>query len=315
VNPVTGPRAGSGFRLSIPPTAEPGFPGSDVNSAGVQDLTPARNAFTVDVEEWFHICGAGARLAPDRWEAFPSRVVTNTRLLLDELDRAAVKATFFVLGWIAERHPGLVSDIRGAGHEIGSHGHMHRRVFEMDELAFARDLAASVTALRQAGADRVTAFRAPEWSINNRSLWALDVLAAAGFRVDASMAPVRIVGDVSYPRAPHVRQTRAGAILECPPLVADRFGQVMPLGWGWGLRMSSPGRVLGAIESANRAGGASVLMVHPWELDPDPPRIPLPARIRFAHYFRLGGFRGRLREVLHGGDFGPLDSLAPVWNS
>jgi len=274
-----------------------------------------RNAFTVDVEEWFHICGAGERLAPVRWEKLPSRVATTTRLLLDELDRAEVTATFFVLGWVAERHPALVAEICRAGHEIGSHGHSHRRVFEMDQQAFADDLDASVTALRRAGADQVTAFRAPEWSINDRSLWALDVLAAAGFTHDASMAPVRMVGNVTYPRDPHVRTTRVGAILECPPLVADRFGQVMPLGWGWGLRMSSPRRVLGAIESANRAGRASVLMVHPWELDPDPPRIPLPPGIWFAHYFRLGGFRSRLREVLRGAEFGPLGSLAPVWNT
>jgi hypothetical protein len=158
----------------------------------------------------------------------------------------------------------------------------------------------------------VHAFRAPEWSINNRSLWALDVLAAERFTVDASMAPVRLVGDVTYPRRPHARKTPSGSILEVPPFVVDRFGQAMPLGWGWGLRMSSPSRVLRSIDAANRAGHPSILTVHPWEIDPDPPRVGLPLRLRFAHYFRLDGFRDRLRAILRDGDFGALGDLDVV---
>jgi peptidoglycan-N-acetylglucosamine deacetylase len=126
------------------------------------------------------------------------------------------------------------------------------------------------------------------------------------------MAPLKIVGALSYPRYPHIRNTPAGPITEVPPLVADRFGQVMPIGWGWGLRMSSAGRVLRAIEAANRAGRPAVLTVHPWELDPDPPRVRVPARLHFAHYFRLGGFRERLRDVLHGATFGRLGDMATV---
>src|SRR4029077_1742230 len=124
---------------------------------------------------------------------------------------------------------------------------------------FLRDLRASVAALKHTGVPDVRLFRAPEWSINQRSLWALDILAAEGFSVDASMAPLRLVGDESYPRFPHVRCTPAGRILEVPPLVADRFGHVMPMGWGWGLRMSSPRRVLQAIEAENRLGRPAVL--------------------------------------------------------
>src|SRR6185503_16803000 len=170
--------------------------------------------------------------------------------------------------------------------------------------AFRRDLQASVHALKAIGIDDVSLFRAPEWSVNDRSLWALDVLVEEGFRLDASMAPLTIVGSRDFPRHPHVRQTVAGPIVEVPPLVADRFGQVMPLGWGWGLRMSSPRRVLDAIERLNRRGQPAVLTVHPWEIDPDPPRVRLPAMLQFAHYFRLAGFRERLRQVLEGTAFG-----------
>jgi polysaccharide deacetylase family protein (PEP-CTERM system associated) len=270
------------------------------------------NAFTVDLEEWFHVCGPCPDLSPDRWDRLPARIQPTTRTLLDLLDRTQVRATFFVVGWIAERYPRLVEEVRLAGHEIGSHGHRHQRLFEMRPDALTRDLRASVAALRAAGVSAVRSFRAPEWSINDRSLWALDTLVQEGFTLDASMAPLRLVGSVAYPRYPHVRTTAAGPIVEIPPLVADRLGQVIPMGWGWGLRMSAPARVLRAIDAANGAGMPAVVMVHPWELDPDPPRVRLPARLRFAHYFCLKGFAGRLREVLTNAEFGPIASLAAM---
>jgi polysaccharide deacetylase family protein (PEP-CTERM system associated) len=268
------------------------------------------NLFTVDLEEWFHVCGVGGPLAAEHWDQLPSRVELTTHRVLDLLDRAAVPATFFVVGWVAARYPRLIERIRSAGHEIGSHGYAHERAFDLGPERFRADVRASVGALQDAGAGEVRAFRAPEWSINHRSMWALPVLAEEGFTIDASMAPLKLVGDVSWPRRPHVRGTPAGSILEVPPLVADRFGQVMPMGWGWGLRMSSPVRVLRAIEAANVAGSPAALTLHPWEVDPDPPRVRLPLRLRFAHYFRLNGGEGRLQQVLSGTTFGRLSALA-----
>jgi polysaccharide deacetylase family protein (PEP-CTERM system associated) len=266
------------------------------------------NIFTVDLEDWFHVCGVHS-LSRDRWGELPSRVGDTTRWLLDTLDAAGIRATFFVLGWIADQHPQLVATVRSAGHDIGSHGHGHLRAYEMTGDAFAEDLRRSVTALRSVGVPDVTAFRAPEWSINNRSLWALDALAREGFTTDASMAPVRFVGSPAFPRHPHLRHTASGTIMEVPPLVADRLGQVMPLGWGWGLRMSSPRSVLRRIEEVNRAGNPAVLAVHPWEFDIDPPRVQLPAALHFAHYFQLDGFGNRLRSILRSARFGPVSSL------
>ena len=266
------------------------------------------NIFTVDLEDWFHICGVSG-LSSDRWRDLPSRVGETTQWLLDALDGAGVRGTFFVLGWIAEQHPQLVAAVRSAGHDIGSHGHHHLRAYELTAEAFAEDLRRSVQALRAAGVPRVTSFRAPEWSINERSLWALDILATEGFTTDASMAPVKLVGSPTFRRDPHMRETPAGAIMEVPPLVADRFGQVMPLGWGWGLRMSSPRKVLKRIEEVNRAGNPAVLAVHPWEFDVNPPRVQLPASLHFAHYFGLGGFRDRLRSIVGSASFGPISSI------
>lgn len=218
----------------------------------------------------------------------------------------------FVVGWVAERHPRLIEEVRAAGHEIGSHGYIHDKAYDLGPERFLADLRASLRVLAPLSGEAVSMFRAPEWSINARSLWALDALAGEGIRVDASMAPVRLVGMVTNPRYPHVRQTGAGPIIEVPPLVADRFQQVIPMGWGWGLRMSSPRRILRTIEAVNQTGRPAVLTVHPWELDPDPPRVRLPARLRFAHYFRLSGFHDRLRTVLEGATFGRIGDMAPV---
>lgn len=268
------------------------------------------NAFTVDVEEWFHICGVKGALAPQRWDELTSRVEQTTTLLLDELDSAGVTATFFVLGWVASRYPTLVNRIQIAGHDIASHGYWHSRVYELGPEAFSLDLGDSVQALAAAGAHRVTAFRAPEWSLNATTPWAFDILATHGFMLDCSMAPVRIVGDPGYPRTPHRRRVANGWITEVPPFVIDRFGHALPLGWGWALRRATPRDVARAIEQANLRGRPAVLTVHPWEIDPEPPRVRLPLRQHIAHYFRLPGFLGRLRTLLRTVPFSTLDSVA-----
>jgi len=266
------------------------------------------NAFSVDVEDWFHVCGVAA-LGPERWSSLPSRVVSTTVRVLDLLARHDIHATFFILGWVAAAHPALIARIRDAGHEIGSHGDRHQRVYELGPEAFAQDLDAASRALAAAGCSDVRLFRAPEWSINDRSPWALEVLARQGFTVDSSMAPLRIVGNPRYPQRPYARATAAGPIREVPPLVARRAGQQIPFGGGWGLRMSAPARVLAEIERRNHAGDPVTLWIHPWEIDPDPPRVSLPADKWFAHYFRLSGFEKRLSAVLAGARFGTIGAM------
>ena len=268
-----------------------------------------RNCLTVDVEDWFHVCGVAGSIAPQHWDRLPSRVVATTRDLLGLFDSCGVRATFFILGWVAARYPALVAEIVQAGHEVGSHGHLHRRVYELSAESFIEDLRLCRTALAAAGVRSVRGYRAPEWSINGRSLWALDALAQSGFVFDSSMAPMRIVGDPTYPRRPHARTTAHGDVIEFPPLVDRRFGQNMPLGVGWGLRMTAPARLLTVIEDHNTRGIPVTLAVHPWEIDADPPRVRLPAHKRFAHYFRLDGFRGRLESVLRSTALAPMGEV------
>ena len=265
-----------------------------------------RNFLTVDVEEWFHICGVSGALAASRWDRLPSRVEYTTDLLLELLDRYEARATFFVLGWIADRHPELVGRIAAAGHQIGSHGWSHRRVYELTPEEFESEIHRANRALEHAGAARPRAYRAAEWSINDRSLWALEVLARTGFSVDSSMTPLRIIGNPAYPQVPHCRETPAGCLTEVPPMVRRRFGQNIPLGGGWGLRMCRPATVLRAIDQRNRREEPVTLFVRPWEIDPAPPRVPLPAALAFSHYFRLAGFPGRLTDIIRGASFGPI---------
>ena len=214
-----------------------------------------------------------------------------------------------MLGWVAERYPSLVEQIASAGHEIASHGQFHDPVYELTPDAFADELDRSVAALKAAGVASVRGFRAPQWSINDRSMWALEVLSRKGFRFDSSLTPLRIIGNPDYPWVPHTRSTAAGDLLEFPPLVERRFGQTFPLGGGWGLRMTAPGRVLATIEARNRQGDPVALFVHPWEIDPDPPRVRLPVAKRFVHYFRLDGFASRLEAVLRGAEFAPMGDV------
>ena len=257
------------------------------------------NAFTVDLEEWFHVCGVEP-LRFERWATLPSRVEPTTRWLLDVLDRADVRATFFVVGWVAERFPRLVEAVRDAGHEIGSHGHAHRRVYELDGEAFRRDLQASVRALKAAGVEDVSMFRAPEWSVNDRSLWALDVLVEEGFRLDASMAPLTMVGSrelsAASARAPDRRGAdRRGAAARGRSV---RTGDASRLGLGTAHELAAPGagrdrtaepsRPAGGAHGApvgNRSGSAARAPACPSPLRPllPPGRIRRPAS---RHSFR-----------------------------
>jgi polysaccharide deacetylase family protein (PEP-CTERM system associated) len=269
-----------------------------------------RNFLTIDVEEWFHVCGVGGLLPAERWHTLPSRVEFTTDLALALLARRGITATFFVLGWVAERYPRTVSRIRSAGHEIASHGWSHRRVYELDEPAFEEELARTSAVLEAAGAPAPIGFRAPEWSINDRSLWALAVLARRGFRYDSSMTPLRVVGNPRYPQVPHRRETPGGSLLEVPPMVGRRLGQHIPLGGGWGLRMSRPAAMVDEIGRRNMRGEPVTLFVHPWELDPQPPRVALPWLLRFSHYYRLSGFGERLDAILASAPFGPIGDWA-----
>ena len=266
------------------------------------------NAFTVDVEDYFH--AANLNVPPRDWEHLPSRVEGNTRRLLELLAERGVRATFFVLGWVAERFPGLVKEIHEAGHEIGSHSYWHRLVYELTPEEFRADLVRSKRVLEDLIGERVRAYRAPTFSITERSLWALEVLKEEGVEIDSSIVPVYHdrYGIPHAPAEPYRVATRAGALVEVPPAVCRFFnGWNIPMGGGGYFRLLPLGLYLRlARRVCDHEGRPLVFYIHPWEIDPDQPRVRTGGVWAWRHRHGLGRCYGKLNELLSRLAFGPL---------
>ncbi len=265
------------------------------------------NILTIDLEDWFHICGIRHIIPEALWPHMEDRVVENTLKILDILKRKGVKATFFVLGFIAERHPDLIKEIQSKGHEIASHGYSHRRVYTMSPHAFRKDLRKASDMILGITGLKVRGYRAPEWSIRDDSLWALDILKEEGFEYDSSMAPLPIVGNPHYAKSPKVLSLDGGPLWEFPPLVCPTPFFNLPIGGGWGLRVFPYSLIRSIIKRMNRKGFPAVIHVHPREFDRENPRITLPWTKRFVLNARLVRTGKRLERLL--GDF----RFAPAW--
>lgn len=279
------------------------------------------NAFSVDVEDYFQVGAFVRTISPDDWENWESRVVGNTRKILDILDSAPtpVKATFFVLGWIAEKHPELVPEIAARGHEIASHGFAHRLVYEMNEDEFREDVQRTRKLLQDQSGQSVTGYRAPSFSIVNRTPWAHRILVESGYLYDSSVFPIHhdLHGNADAPREVHEIETEAGKIVEFPPAVIRRFGQNLPTGGGGYFRFFPYGITARWLRSINVQGRPFVFYVHPWEVDPNQPRIPgAPLKSRFRHYLNLRKTAARLERLLRDFRFGTvrdvLEEFAPA---
>jgi polysaccharide deacetylase family protein (PEP-CTERM system associated) len=268
------------------------------------------NVLTVDVEDYFHV-SAMEPLAPrDRWSSFESRVVNSTQRVLDLMAEAHVTGTFFILGWVADQYPSLVRRIVAGGHEIASHSYWHRLVYRMTPQQFRDDLRRAKTAIEAAAGVAVYGFRAPSFSITEDSLWAFDVLVDEGYRYDASVFPIRHdrYGIPSAPREAH-RVTRAGGSLLEIPATAGRIGSMaLPIGGGY-FRLMPYALTRWAIGHLNRAGQPAMFYTHPWEFDPDQPRLPASPVVRLRHYNHLAQTAPRFQRMLAQFQFGPISSV------
>jgi polysaccharide deacetylase family protein (PEP-CTERM system associated) len=264
---------------------------------------------TVDVEDWFHVCGHPSYSDPGTWAGREKRVHVGVERILALLDGSGSTATFFVLGWIARRSPALVRRIADAGHEIACHGDLHRRVFEMTLEEFREDTRKSRDTLREITGKPVTSFRAPEWSMKSAANPAFAVLVEEGFTLDSSLTTAPPVGERSNPERPATLETASGPILEVPPLMGTFFGfRAM---WGGGLcaRLTRESRVSAAIERALRGGVPPVLYAHPWEFDDAHPPMPGLSRLqRLVHFAGRKRTEGRWRRLLARHRFGPISS-------
>lgn len=258
----------------------------------------AENILTIDLEDWFHICGVEELVPETLWPQLESRVEENTKTILNILGEKGVTATFFVLGFVAERHADLIKAIIKGGHEIATHGYAHQRVYTMTPDDFRKDLRKAVRIISNITGLPVKGYRAPEWSIRDDSLWALDILKEEGFEYDSSMTPLPLIGNPAYSIVPHKLKLNDGYLWEFPPLVAVNPLINLPLGGGWGLRIFPYRLIRTTIQKRNRRGFPVLIFLHPREFDRSNPRIKLPLSKEFILRARIERTEKRLHRLL-----------------
>ncbi len=271
------------------------------------------NALTIDVEEWFHVCGLGRRepdAAAKHW-----RVQSNMDKLLSLLAGHGVRATFFMLGCVAQALPEIAPRIAEAGHEIASHGYSHRMVSELDPQAFRDELQLTRDILQSQCGEKIVGFRAPRWSLTSTMPWAFEILRDEGYLYDSSMTPLPFVGNPTGPRTPHRIDTKGGPLWEIPPMVTPSLFGNLPTGGGWGLRFFPQHMVRKTISDLNRAGAPAVLFLHPRELDPSGPRLNLGPVRTFAVYGPRTDVIGRVDDLLRRFRFVTLKEMVKKWES
>jgi polysaccharide deacetylase family protein (PEP-CTERM system associated) len=267
------------------------------------------NAMSVDVEEYFH-ASALEQVAPRAaWESLPSRVVPTTQTLLELFASRQVRATFFVLGWVADRYPDLVREIARAGHEVASHGYWHQIVYSLSAAEFRDDIRRSKQVLEDLVGTPVTGYRAPSFSITRQSLWALDVLVEEGYLYDASIFPVRHdrYGIPDAPRHSYALEQRGRTLTEVPPSTIRLGGQNLAVAGGGYFRLLPYGWTRSGMSRLNhQEQRPAIFYLHPWEIDTEQPRLPVGLLTRLRHYGNLGRTAGRLARLLDEFRFAPV---------
>ena len=267
--------------------------------------------FTVDVEDYFHVSAFASRIRPQDWPSFECRVGQSTRTVLNIAAENGTRGTFFVLGWVAKRYPGLVREIYDAGHEIGCHSQWHQLVYDLGPDRFRADLVESRDVLQDIIGDAVTLYRSPSFSVTNASLWALEILVQEGFDTDSSIYPIRHdrYGIPTAPPAPHLIRTPSGAIREFPGMVYQLGPVKIPVGGGGYLRLfpwQMTRQMLRGVRKQNRPLN---VYIHPWEFDPHQPRIQASLKSRFRHYQNLNSTASKIRRMLREFQLGTMSQV------
>lgn len=260
------------------------------------------NAFTIDVEDYYQVQAFARVTSKSTWDTYPSRVANNTRVLLDLLDAHSVKATFFVLGWVAKRHPELVREIAARGHEIASHGMSHVLVYTQSKQVFREETQCSKALLEDLCQQQVIGYRAATYSITRASLWALDIIYEAGFKYDSSIVPIRHDNygiPEAYPFPSRLRTPEGFDLIEFPVSVFSYKKLKVPVAGGGYFRLFPYGLTKSALQNINNAGHEFLFYLHPWEIDPEQPRIKNAGLLsKFRHYINLHKTEPRLRKLL-----------------
>jgi polysaccharide deacetylase family protein (PEP-CTERM system associated) len=273
---------------------------------------PVRNAMTIDVEDYFQVSAFAPHIARDSWAGRECRVEANVDRILGILDDGAVVATFFTLGWIAERYPQLVRRIVDGGHELASHGYGHLRASDQSRTAFLEDISSSKTRLEDLGGQAVRGYRAPSFSIGPANLWALDTLQEAGYRYSSSIYPI-VHDHYGMPDAPRFAFYPNGdqGLLEVPITTVRLMKRNLPAGGGGYFRLMPYAMSRWMMRQVNRQDRQpAIFYFHPWELDPGQPRQPgLEWKTRFRHYVNLDRMDGRIRALTRDFAWDRMDRL------
>lgn len=269
------------------------------------------NALSVDIEDYFQVSGFAERIAPSQWPEFAPRVEGNTERILELFAAKQVYATFFVLGWIAERFPALVRRIAAAGHEIACHGYSHRLIYNQHRSHFHGETRRAKAVLEEITGARVHGYRAASYSITDRSLWALDILTREGFTYDSSVVPAHHdrYGIPGSNPVPHVLTTNYGELIEFPPTTMRLLATRVPIGGGGYFRLYPYGFSAWALRRVNRSGRPFIFYFHPWELDPDQPRIRAHPNAYIRHYLNLHRCETRIARLLDDFRFGTVSQV------
>jgi polysaccharide deacetylase family protein (PEP-CTERM system associated) len=264
-----------------------------------------KNVVSVDVEDYFHAETLAAVAPRSQWDGYACRVERNTRRLLDLFAARHIQATFFVLGWVAERFPALVRDIASAGHELACHSYWHRLIYQLNPKDFRDDTERAKCIIEQTAGVAIYGYRAPTYSIVSGSLWALEILVELGFTYDSSIFPIHHdrYGIPAAPRAPFRIQTPAGPLMEFPLTTFRIGGHSLPVGGGGYLRLLPRWYTQFGIRRAQQDGLPIIVYVHPWEIDPGQPRLADKLTSRLRHYTNLAKTYDRLSDVLREGTF------------
>lgn len=269
------------------------------------------NGLSVDVEEWFQVGAFEHTIDRSDWDTLESRVAYNTGAVLDLFAETGVKATFFTLGWVAERQPALIRRIVAEGHEIASHGWDHARVFTMDAAGFRADLHRARVTLEDAGGVAIQGYRAPSFSIDPRTPWAHTILAEEGYAYSSSVAPITH-DHYGWPDAPHhaYRPVTGADLIELPITLASVAGKKVVTGGGF-FRLFPSMVTDRAVTQANRGENRpAIFYFHPWEVDTGQPRVAnAPIKSRLRHYSRVGAMAGKLRTLVRRHDWGRVDQV------
>jgi polysaccharide deacetylase family protein (PEP-CTERM system associated) len=271
-----------------------------------------RYILSVDVEDYFQVEAFTADVPRADWDRWPSRVVANTHRCLDLCDEFGVRATYFTLGWVARKFPELVREIHARGHELACHSFWHRPVYSLTPEEFRDDLRQARDTIEQTAGVQLLGYRAPSWSITAKSIWALDILAEEGFAYDSSIFPIRhdLYGVPGGKRFPYQVETESGELTEFPPATVRLFGNTLPSAGGGYLRILPYQFTEWALRRLARDDGQVIVVYfHPWELDPEQPRIASRFKSRFRHYTNLTEMEPRLRRLMREHPFQPFRDL------